>query len=98
MSELRLNGGNGAATQPHPRAAETKHERFLRLAPGRVQRALDALRLVGRLSLPENDYSEREAEQIITALQLHLDKVECKLARTKAQKPTFTFESEGNSA
>ncbi|HYJ44044.1 MAG TPA: hypothetical protein VEW06_06270 [Xanthobacteraceae bacterium] len=92
MSELRLNGGNGAAIPPRPRVAETKHDRFMRLAPGRVQRALDALRLVGRLSSTENEYSEREASQIVNALQLHLNEVERKLARKKEQKTTFEFE------
>jgi uncharacterized protein YceH (UPF0502 family) len=93
MSELRLNGGNGVAVQPlRGKVAETKHDRFLRLAPGRVQRALDALRLVAQLSSTENEYSESEAEQIVIALSRQVADIERKLARKKEQKTTFEFE------
>jgi len=73
---------------------ESKHERFLRLAPGRVQRAIDALRQVARLSLPENEYNDHEARQILAALQLHLDDIAQKLARKKKEKEVFKFRFE----
>ena len=66
--------------------AETKHERFLRLATGRVQRALDAIEIVGRLSSAENEYDEHEAQRIVSALQERLDDVERRLAHQKPQK------------
>jgi transposase-like protein len=48
-----------AFPSPAPAAPETKHERFLRLAPRRVQAALDALDRVARLSLPDGTVMER---------------------------------------
>jgi len=90
MSELRLN--SGSAVIPRSRVTETKHDRFLRLAPGRVQRALEALRLVGRLASTENQYSDSEAEQIVIALSRQVADIERKLARRKEQKTTFEFE------
>ena len=71
---------------------ETKHERFLRLAPRRVQAALDALDRIGRLSLPENEYSEAEAAHIVCALRSRLDEVERKLGRKKPEKRVFSFD------
>ena len=71
---------------------ETKHGRFLRLAPKRVQAALDALDRVGRLSLPVNEYSEAEAARIVCALRGRLDEVEHKLGRKKPEKRVFSFD------
>lgn len=78
--------GNGASHH------ETKHARFLRLATGRVQRALNALDLVGKLSSSENEYDENEAQQIINALTIHLEDVERRLTHQKPQKKMFTFD------
>jgi hypothetical protein len=71
---------------------ETKHERFLRLAPKRVQTALDALERIGKLSLPENEYSGQEADHIVCALRDRVDEVEARLARRKPQKKMFSFD------
>lgn len=81
------SAGNGA-THHH----ETKHERFLRLAPGRVQRALDALEQVARLSIPENEYSEQEMSQMLVALRNQVAEVERRLLRKKEGKKIFTFD------
>lgn len=76
---------------PQP-APETKHERFLRLAPKRVQAALDALERIGKLSLPENEYSEHEAARIVCALRERVTEVEHKLGRKKPAKKLFSFD------
>ena len=85
-----------SAPQPTPSpgepAPETKHERFLRLAPKRVQAALDALDRVGKLSLPVNEYTEAEAARIVCALRAGLDEVEQKLGRKKPEKKLFSFD------
>jgi len=81
-----------AFPSPAPAAPETKHERFLRLAPRRVQAALDALDRVARLSLPENEYSEAEAARIICAIRGRLTEVEHKLGRKKPEKKVFSFD------
>jgi len=78
--------GNGASHR------ENKHDRFLRLATGRVQRALKAIELVGRCSSSENEYSEREARQIIDALNEQVADVGRRLAHEKLQKKTFSFD------
>lgn len=77
---------------PDRHQPETKRDRFLRLAPRRVQIALDALERVGRLSLPEYEYNENEMTRIIAALRDRLEEVECQLARKKPQKKVFSFE------
>jgi len=78
--------GNGAAHR------ENKHDRFLRLATGRVQRALNAIELVGRLSSSANEYSEHEARRIIDALNEQVADVARRLAHEKSQKKAFSFD------
>lgn len=52
-----------------PSKTETKHERFLRLMQRRLERALEELRLVSKLSSDNYEYNAQEAEEVI----LHLD-------------------------
>ena len=76
---------------PQP-APETKHERFLRIAPGRVQRAIEALKLVGDLAGPKYEYTEDEAFKAVFALRAHLEEVEKRLSREKPKKYVFSFD------
>ena len=76
----------------HSDPTETKHERFRRLAPKRVQNALDALDRIAKLSLPENEYSEYEAGRIVDALRDRVDEVERRLGRKKPAKKVFAFD------
>lgn len=71
---------------------ENKHDRFLRLATSRVQRALDAIEMVGRLSSSANEYSEHEARRIIESLSEQVADVERRLAHEKLPKKTFSFD------
>jgi hypothetical protein len=75
-----------------PAEPETKHERFLRLAPTRVQNALDALDRVAKLAAADNEYSDQEAARIVCALRDRVDEVEARLARKKPQKKVFSFD------
>jgi hypothetical protein len=48
----------------------TKRDNFIRLAEGRVTRAIDAIRVIGNLSNRSNyEYSEEDSKKIIDALQ-----------------------------
>lgn len=93
MSELEQAIGNGATTivPSLKQKASPRHLRFLRLAPGRVQRALDALEQIARLSVPKNEYSDQEATQIIIALRNQINEVEQRLSRAKLEKKIFSF-------
>lgn len=84
--------GNGSAAPNRAPPGETKHQRFRRLAAGRVQRALDALEQVARLSAPQNEYSDQEANRIVLALRGRMEEVEGRLTRQPAQKRTFSFD------
>jgi hypothetical protein len=47
-----------------------KRENFIRLAEGRVTRAIDAIRVIGNLSNRSNyEYTEEDSKRIIDALQ-----------------------------
>lgn len=47
-----------------------KRENFIRLAEGRVTRAIDSIRVIGNLANRSNyDYTEEDSKKIIDALQ-----------------------------
>ena len=53
---------------------EPKDERFVRLAEARVNKIIKMVRLLGNLSWSSNySYTQRQVEQIFTALQTELD-------------------------
>ena len=49
---------------------ETKHERFIRLAESRTQRALKSIQVIGNLSNRSRyEYSDQDIERIVGALR-----------------------------
>ena len=78
---------------PEERSAmETKHDRFLRLAPDRVQKALDAIERVGNLASSGNLYSEEEIAKIVNVLNQAVHNIEVQLTRRITRKEIFSFE------
>ena len=72
---------------------EPKDERFIRLAEARVNKIIKMVRLLGNLSGSSNyTYTQRQVEQIYTALQTELDKSRKRFAAGgKYTKPRFTL-------
>ena len=62
--------------------AETKEDKFKRLAEVRVNKALDKIRLIGNLASPQYAFGPEQIEKIVTALQAAVADVE-----EKFQKP-----------
>ena len=62
--------------------AETKEDKFKRLAVTRVNNALAKIRLIGNLSSPQYSFNPEQIERIMTALQTAIADVE-----EKFQKP-----------
>jgi hypothetical protein len=51
-----------------------KRDNFIRLAEGRVTRAIDSIRVIGNLSNRSNyEYSEEDSKRIIDALQSEIN-------------------------
>lgn len=51
-----------------------KRENFIRLAEGRVTRAIDSIRVIGNLSNRSNyEYTEADSKRIIDALQSEIN-------------------------
>lgn len=74
--------------------AETKAQRFQRLATKRTQVALKRIGLVGNLTGPGYDYTPEQAAKIISALRAAVSAVETKFSRTrgaKASEASFTL-------
>lgn len=72
---------------------EPKDERFIRLAEARVNKIIKMVRLLGNLSWSSNySYTQRQVEQIFTALQTELDKARKRFATgEKSIKQRFTL-------
>jgi hypothetical protein len=91
MSEFTYQtGGRPNGHTPAP-PDKDKADRFRRVAPGRVQHALDAIGRVGYLADSRYAYSPAEAEQIVRALALAVEEVAHKLDREKPEKRRFAF-------
>ena len=51
-----------------------KRDNFIRLAEGRVTRAIDSIRVIGNLSNRSNyEYTEEDSKRIIDALQAEIN-------------------------
>lgn len=69
----------------------SKREKFIRLAEGRVTRAIEAIRVIGNLSNKSNyEYSEEDAKKIISALQGEINALKLKFVpQNKKSSQTF---------
>ena len=66
-----------AAEEDFDPDSETKEDKFHRIAPGRVSRVLDALRILGHCSnLSTYEYSEAEVDKMFTAIRKKVDAIE----------------------
>jgi len=70
--------------------AESKHDKFKRLAAQRVTNALKKIELIGNLSSPGYEYSSEEVDKIFVALQETLDGTKSKFSKS-IEKETEKF-------
>jgi len=72
---------------------ESARERFLRMAPPRVDAALKRISLLGNFAHKTYDYEPSEAKQVVDALEAAVADVKQKLTRTKvsAKERGFSF-------
>jgi len=63
--------------------AETKHDKFKRLANQRVANALKKIELIGNLSSSGYEYTPEEVEKIFVALQQTLDSTKNRFSKIK---------------
>jgi hypothetical protein len=69
-----------------------RSDRFHRLAPKRVQAALDKIRIVGNLASPANEYSQYEAAKIIAAIEQAVDEMRGRMNKSKPERQIFTLD------
>lgn len=72
---------------------ENRHEKFVRLAETRTQKALDAIRLIGNLSNRSTyEFSDSEIRQIFRALDEELKVARERFSHTSGSRANgFTF-------
>lgn len=64
--------------------AETKAQAFVRLANGRVSKALQAIEVIGNLASPNYEYTPAQADKIIGALTAETDALKARFAKPDA--------------
>ena len=69
--------------------AETKSDKFKRLATKRVKNAIDKVELITNLSGSSYEYTSEEVEKILNALQGSVDKVKAAFSHQKIEKTSF---------
>lgn len=96
--------GNGGAPAPAPerrrrpraiRVDESKRDKFVRLVDPRVQRALQAIRRIGKLggiNRYHYDYDAEDIEKITAVLKREVEAVEAQMRRPSRQLPLFSIE------
>ena len=65
---------------------ESKEAKFTRLATKRAQAALIKIRLLGNLTSSSYQYSEEQANRIISSLRQAVDEIEGKFKKVRGQK------------
>lgn len=67
-----------------------KRENFIRLAEGRVTRAIDSIRVIGNLSNRSNyEYTEEDSKRIIDALQREVSELKAQFKPKANTKKGF---------
>ena len=69
--------------------AESKHDKFKRLATHRVANAIKKIEMIGNLASSSYESAGEEREKIFSALQAALDGVKAKFSKTKAEEKKF---------
>ncbi len=70
---------------------ESRRERFLRLAPRRVDKALSAIRRIGNLAAPTYESTEAERQKIIDAIFAAANELKENLEGKSKQHEPFSF-------
>jgi hypothetical protein len=63
--------------------AESKHDKFKRLATQRVKNALKKIELIGNLSSSGYEYGQEEVDKIFAAIQNTLDNTKARFSKSK---------------
>lgn len=66
--------------------AESKHDKFKRLATQRVANALKKVELIGNLSSSGYEYSPEEVEKIFAALQQTVESTKNRFSKAKKEE------------
>ncbi len=67
--------------------AETKHEKFLRLAESRVNNLIEQLRILGNLSNTKTyEFSDDEVEKIFNRIEIELKRTKLLFTEAKLNK------------
>jgi len=66
--------------------AESKHDKFKRLAAQRVTNALKKIELIGNLSSPGYEYTQEEVDKVFAALQQTMDNTKARFSKSKKEE------------
>ena len=73
---------------------ETGRQRLLRIAPGRVAKAVQAVRRLQQLASPNYDLKKSDREKIVAALREETDQLDYVLANPGKAAPVVSFDDD----
>ena len=83
---------NQEETEEQAPANETKAEKFLRLAPPRINKVIGAIQSLGKLSSNSYEYTPEQTEKMFAAIRKELDECETSFKpKEKKEDKGFTF-------
>lgn len=86
--ELDIEVENEEESNPN----ETKNEKFIRLAEGRMTKLLSFIRKLDNLSNRNNyEYSDEQVEQMFSAIESELAEVKSNFMKTNKENKAFKF-------
>lgn len=76
-----------------PKTAESKHQRFVRLAEARTNKIISTLRLLGNCSSPAAyEYSKQEVAKIFRAIEDAVGSARRRFEQKECESKPFTLE------
>ena len=74
--------------------AESKHDKFIRVAEARTNKIIDMIQLLGNCSnTSQYEYSQKDVDKIFKAIQVELDEAKKRYSKQDSEKGNkFTLE------
>ena len=82
--EINIDGGSGELN-------ETRAEKFLRIAPSRIDKVIHSLDILGNLAGSSYEYTPEQVEKMFAAIQTKMDSTKSRFEREKKTDDKFSF-------
>ncbi len=92
MNEEIMTENTDEAAEEASRPGESKQEKFLRLAPPRINKVLHSIESLGKLSGSSYEYTPEQIEKMLGAIDKAVEDLRGKFVKSKAKEDEpFSF-------